>query len=146
MSSWLFGTWNVTMRFDGDNIPLGEEFVPERMLRSVRAISTSETVSFPLRFYSTLPNTAENTLRVRKQSTIPHQSRLRCHATALVHALGSSPSDLVGVVRQVSLGQMPLPQVVPDRAYNTRSVINAYYGKELSTTALLFRPPGATWS
>lgn len=75
------------MRFDGNNIPLGEEFVPERMLRSVRAISTSETVSFPLRFYSTLPNTAENTLRVRKQPTIPPQSRRRYHQATIVHRL-----------------------------------------------------------
>lgn len=46
--------------------------------------------SFNLRFYSTLPSTTENTLRV-------------------------------------SLGQLPKSEVVPDRVFNTRAVLDAYY-------------------
>lgn len=47
--------------------------------------------SFHLRFYSTLPDTGENTLRV-------------------------------------TLGEVPKSEIVPDRVYNTRSVLDAFYG------------------
>jgi hypothetical protein len=66
--------------------------VPPQILRSVNAKAVEQApVSFLLRFYSTLPPTTENTLRV-------------------------------------SLGQLPKSEVVPDRVFNTRSVLDAYYG------------------
>lgn len=66
--------------------------MPPQILRSVSAKAVDQApTSFKLRFYSTLPPTAENTLRV-------------------------------------NLGQVPKSEVVPDRVFNTRSVLDAYYG------------------
>jgi hypothetical protein len=61
------------------------------VLRSLNAVEMEKPTSFLLRFYSTLPDTTENTLRV-------------------------------------TLGEVPHSEVVPDRVYNTRSVLDAFYG------------------
>lgn len=79
------------MCFVDSNMPLGEAYVPPQILRSMKVVDT-KPVSFQLRFFSTLPDTPQNTLRV-------------------------------------TLGEMPKSEVVPDRAYNTRSVLDAYYGE-----------------
>ncbi len=88
---FLFGSWNATMRFSSYTWPLGERFVPPQVLRSVKGVELQAPTSFPLRFYSTIPDTTENTLRV-------------------------------------TLGEVPTSEIVPDRTYNTRAVLDAYYG------------------
>lgn len=67
--------------------------MPPQILRSVNANAVDKApTSFALRFYSTLPSTTENSLKV-------------------------------------SLGQLPKSEIVPDRVFNTRSVLDAYYGQ-----------------
>lgn len=88
---FLFGTWNATLCLKSIDLPLGERFVPPQVLRSLNAVEMEKPTSFLLRFYSTLPDTTENTLRV-------------------------------------TLGEVPKSEVVPDRVYNTRSVLDAFYG------------------
>ena len=88
---FLFGTWNATLCLKSIELPLGERFVPPQVLRSLNAVEIEKPTSFLLRFYSTLPDTTENTLRV-------------------------------------TLGEVPKSEVVPDRVYNTRSVLDAFYG------------------
>jgi len=61
------------------------------VLRSLNAVEMEKPTSFLLRFYSTLPDTTENTLRF-------------------------------------TLGEIPKSEIVPDRVYNTRSVLDAFYG------------------
>lgn len=88
---FLFGSWEATMRFRSYKWPLGERFVPSQVLRSVKGVEPHVPTTFSLRFYSTIPDTTENTLRV-------------------------------------TLGEVPKSEIVPDRQYNTRSVLDAYYG------------------
>ncbi|EWM25046.1 hypothetical protein Naga_100049g33 [Nannochloropsis gaditana] len=91
LPQFLFGTWNATLCLKDIQLPLGERFVPPQILRSLNAVQMEKPTSFPLRFYSTLPDTGENTLRV-------------------------------------TLGEVPKSEIVPDRVYNTRSVLDAFYG------------------
>lgn len=89
----LISTTDATRR-SSHNKPYhtGEDYVPPQILRSVNAKAVDQApTSFKLRFYSTLPSTTENTLRI-------------------------------------SLGLLPKSEVVPDRVFNTRSVLDAYYG------------------
>jgi len=88
---FLFGTWNATLCLKAIKLPLGERFVPPQVLRSLNAVEMEKPTSFLLRFYSTLPDTTENTLRF-------------------------------------TLGEIPKSEIVPDRVYNTRSVLDAFYG------------------
>lgn len=66
---YLFGEWTVDMEFTNVSIPLGRKFVPDGFLAAAEAAPEAGGVgsryAFRQRFYSTLPPTWDNTLRVR---------------------------------------------------------------------------------
>jgi hypothetical protein len=61
--SWLFGEWRVTSRLAAFATPRGARFVPPRAAQAASDDLGRET-AFAARFYSTLPDTRENAVRV----------------------------------------------------------------------------------
>lgn len=66
---WLFGTWSCTATFEGFEAPLGDAFVEPALLNAARAPleqgGLGSTTKYELHFYSTLPDTFDNQLRVQ---------------------------------------------------------------------------------
>ncbi|GAQ79771.1 hypothetical protein KFL_000380040 [Klebsormidium nitens] len=63
---WLFGTWTVTAKLTGFKAPLGERFISTGLAREVAdpRYGVGSAVQYEARFYSTLPDTWANKLRV----------------------------------------------------------------------------------
>lgn len=61
--SWLFGEWACTSTLVSFDTPRGRRYVPDAAVAAATA-DTGRDVSFRCRFYSTLPDTASNALRV----------------------------------------------------------------------------------
>jgi len=75
---WMFGEWDVTSTFAAYAQPLGPRFVPPGAREAVRAApedgGLGSCVSYKLRFYSTLPDTLANTLRVQVAGQVPEDA------------------------------------------------------------------------
>jgi len=65
---WLFGVWDVTSTFETFRTPLGTKYVDEALLLAAQAPADQggigSTATFEQRWYSTLPDTFQNQLRV----------------------------------------------------------------------------------
>ncbi len=65
---WMFGEWEVASRYTAFRAPLGDRFVRPALLAAARAApedgGIGSSYSFRQRFYSTLPDTFSNNLRV----------------------------------------------------------------------------------
>jgi hypothetical protein len=61
---WLFGEWRVTSRLVAFTTPRGARFVPARAAAAAAEDLAAPPLAFAARFYSTLPDSRENALRV----------------------------------------------------------------------------------
>lgn len=75
---WMFGEWQVDMEFVALRTPLGRDFVPRGFLQAAEAPAEEgglgSTYSFRQRFYSTLPDTLDNRLRVNLGLGMPRDA------------------------------------------------------------------------
>ncbi|KAL4421566.1 hypothetical protein ABPG75_010857 [Micractinium tetrahymenae] len=75
---WMFGEWQVEMEFVALRTPLGRDFVPRGFLQAAEAQAEEgglgSTYSFRQRFYSTLPDTLDNQLRVNLGLGMPRDA------------------------------------------------------------------------
>ncbi len=61
---WLFGEWDASSRLTDFAAPRGQRFVPANAAAAADADAQAGAVPFRCRFYSTLPDTGANSLRV----------------------------------------------------------------------------------
>ncbi|KAI3424728.1 hypothetical protein D9Q98_008117 [Chlorella vulgaris] len=75
---WMFGEWQVDMEFTGLRLPLGKQLVPAGFLDVAEAPAEAgglgSRYSFTQRFYSTLPPTFDNELRVQLGLGMPQDA------------------------------------------------------------------------
>ncbi|PRW44443.1 hypothetical protein C2E21_6800 [Chlorella sorokiniana] len=75
---FMFGEWQVDMEFTGVRTPLGRQFVPPGFLQAAEAPAEEgglgSRYSFRQRFYSTLPPTLDNELRVNLGLGMPQDA------------------------------------------------------------------------
>ena len=70
---WMFGEWELRRTLRSVIFPLGESFVPEGFLQAVTDTET-ETEKYKARFFSTFPDTFDNSLRVNLGLGMPKQA------------------------------------------------------------------------
>lgn len=75
---WMFGEWQVDMEFVALRTPLGRDYVPAGFLQAAEAPAEEgglgSTYAFRQRFYSTLPDTLDNQLRVNLGLGMPRDA------------------------------------------------------------------------
>lgn len=60
---WMFGLWEASSNVEAFTLPLGERFAPAEAAAAAR-LDMDRTVAYPVRYYSTLPDTLENNISV----------------------------------------------------------------------------------
>jgi hypothetical protein len=75
---WMFGEWEVEMEFTAVRTPLGPSLVPEGFLQAARAPAADGGVgsryAFRQRYFSTLPDTFDNNLRMQLGLGMPRDA------------------------------------------------------------------------
>lgn len=74
----MFGEWNVQSTFTAIHTPLGNKYVPDGFLQTAHQLpqdgGVGSTYEYSLRFYSTLPDTLDNNMRVALGLGMPHDA------------------------------------------------------------------------
>ncbi len=115
--SWLFGEWRVTSTLKAFTTPRGERFVPGRAAEAA-AEDLNKPVTFAARFYSTLPDTRENGLRVAL-GLLPRDAIIADRAfntesltNASIAAAPGTPPDAPPAVRAVEYDPRESPDAL----------------------------------
>ena len=60
---WMFGQWEASSNVEAFTLPLGKRFAPAEAAAAAR-LDMDRAVAYPVRYYSTLPDTFENNISV----------------------------------------------------------------------------------
>lgn len=81
---WMFGQWAATATFTALATPLGPQFAPQGILAAAQADASAggigSVVTYDLRFFSTLPDTLGNQLRMNLGFGLPEDAIIQDRA------------------------------------------------------------------